>query len=32
MKGERGQPCLRPLEDLKKREGEPLIKTMKEAL
>jgi hypothetical protein len=30
-KGERGSPCLTPLELLKKPDGEPLIKTEKEA-
>ena len=30
MKGERGQPCLRPLVVLIKLEGDPLIRTSKE--
>jgi hypothetical protein len=32
LKGEREHPCLRPLEDLKKEEGPPLIKTTKEVV
>jgi len=27
--GERGHPCLRPLDDLSKLDGEPLIRTTK---
>jgi hypothetical protein len=31
-KGERGQPCLRPLSEWKKGEAKPLIRTTKESV